>query len=530
MDPASKTHTNNRRNRFDHHRNRQHGRNYSSLPYKRVHRRQTFSESERKGSGGCIYSRPLRSAESQDHQESPTNRDDDSNFKTLLLNMIIKNLQPLSTVTGFQDLASSLHPSLNINESSIQTELQSIYSQKRLEVQNAINAESNLVLSAELWSSDKTVFYLTVSCHLINENWMQKSYVLDTAHLLIERTPEHVVKHLMRISNEWNITEKIQVVVTNIDDMKKVDKSICQWTFIPCFARTLDKVFRETLGETVWKHLLGKCQQIVSFFHQNPKASESLQKHLSHLKLQKNNLIQSTDLRWLPTLHMLQNILELWPAIFKVFIDFLEEKLCLNENERKILEDILAVLKILKMVTEEMGSQEYSPISMIIPLVQRLQEELRKLEMENEIAKTLSARCDHHFGNIKQNHWFRVSTALDPRYKTCVMDSNIDVKAEIQSLIKGNRHTTHNSYDTRSEEIILEKYWTFKRNSEDPLDFWRSRVEFKQLATVARKYLTVVSTAIPIDRVHQLEKSQAMNRRNCLDPRNLSMILFLKNN
>ncbi|XP_065118715.2 zinc finger BED domain-containing protein 4-like [Paramisgurnus dabryanus] len=466
MNPEpSKTHKNNRRDRFDRHRGNRHqsfshGCNYSPLPYKRVRRRQMFSESERKRSGGCIYSRPLRSAESQDHQESPTNRDDDSNFKTLLLNMIIKNLHPLKTVTGFQDLASSLHPSLNINESSIQTELQSIYRQKRLEVQNAINAGSNLVLSAELWSSDKTVFYLTVSCHLINKNWMQKSYVLDTAHLLIERTTEHVVKQLMRISNEWNITEKIQVVVTNIDDMKKVDKSICQWTFIPCFARTLDKVFRETIGDSGWKHLLGKCQQIVSFFHQNPKASESLQKHRSHLKLQKNDLIQSSDLRWLHTLHMLQNILELWPAIFKVFIDFLEEKLCLNENERKILKDILAVLKILKKVTEEMGSQGYSPISMIIPLVQRLQEELRKLEMGNEIAKTLSAKCDHHIGNIKQNYWFRVSTALDPRYKTCVMDSNIGVKAEIQSLIKGNRHTTHSSYDTRREEMILEKHLT----------------------------------------------------------------------
>ncbi|KAA0724957.1 hypothetical protein E1301_Tti016292 [Triplophysa tibetana] len=370
------------------------------------------------------------------------------------------------------------------------------------------------------------MFYLTVSCHLITENWIQKSYVIDTAHLLNEHTPERVLQELLRISNEWNITEKIQVVVTNVDGMTKLEKSGCKWIFIPCFAHTLDKVFRETIGDLELKSLLRKCQQIVAFFHQNNKALESLQKHCSTPRLQRTELIQITDPKWLPTLHMLRSILELWPAIFKVFIDALQE-ISLNENERKILKDIVAVLNILEEVTKKIGSHEYRPISNIITLVQKLQDELRKPEnMGNKIALTLYKKLEHHTSNIKKNHWFRMSTALDPRYKTCVLlDSGIDVKSEIRSQMRGK-----SGYDARNEELILEKYCQLRNISEDPLQFWRTRAEFIGLASVARKYLTLVSTAIPMERLHQLEKSQIINRRSCLEPKNLNMILFLNAN
>ncbi|XP_056626864.1 E3 SUMO-protein ligase ZBED1 isoform X3 [Triplophysa dalaica] len=519
------------------HRGRKHhsfGQQFVPLPYGRVYRRPSRSERGGKGPRASIHPVPLRSRELlPDHNlhSSPTHRSDDSRFKTLLLNRIVKDLMPLNTATGYQDLARSLSPSshVQLNSSWFQAELKSLYRQKREEIQTAVNVTSYLVLSAELWSSNEEMFYLTVSCHLIIENWIHKSYVIDTAHLLNEHTPERVLQELLRISNEWNITEKIQVVVTNVDGMKKLEKSGCKWIFIPCFAHTLDKVFRETICDSDLKNLLRKCKQIVAFFQQNNKALESLQEHCSNLRLQRTELIQITDLKWLPTLHMLRNILALWPAIFKVFIDTLHE-ISINENERKILKDIVAVLNILEAVTKEIGSHEYRPISNVIPLVQKLQDELRKPEnMGNKIAQTLYEKLEHHTSNIKKNHWVRMSTALDPRYKTCVLlDPTIDVKSEIRSQMTGNSHTGHSSYDARNEE--LEKYCQLRNISEDPLKFWRTRAEFIRLPSVARKYLTLVSTAIPMERVHQLEKSQIINRRSCLDPKNLNMILFLNAN
>ncbi|XP_051524120.1 E3 SUMO-protein ligase ZBED1-like isoform X2 [Myxocyprinus asiaticus] len=500
---------------------------YMQPPYRRMYGRQ-------RGIKGSKGAQAQWSAEHEFHphyqQELATRRcrGDESNFKTLLLNMMVKDLQPLSTVKGalFQHLTRSLQPSLGIplNASLIRAELQRLYRHKRMEVQNAVNNASNLVLSAELWSSNESLFYLTVSCHLISEKWELKSYVLDTAHLLAERTADNVVQQLLRTANEWNIIEKIQVVVTNVDGMKKVHKNGCRWVYIPCLAHTLDKVFREAIADSDWRPLLRKCQHIVAFIHQNNQASQTLQQ---------NKLIQSTCLQWLPTLYMLKNLLEQWPAIFKVFVHRRDDGLCLNENERRIVEDIVAVLNILKTVTEEIGRQGYSPISNIIPLVQKLQEKLRNLGMMgNRIAQKLSVKCDHHIGNIKKHLWFRVSTALDPRYKTSVLwDSGAeDVKTEIRKQIRRETHTEHRRCDTESEELALRKYWKITDTSVNPLEFWRTKDEFEKLAMVARKYLTVVSTAIPMERVYQLEESQIVNRRNCLEVENVNMILFLNSN
>ncbi|XP_051529623.1 E3 SUMO-protein ligase ZBED1-like isoform X2 [Myxocyprinus asiaticus] len=500
---------------------------HMQLPYKRVFRQKHgIKESNR------VQAQRSTDHESHSHnlQELATHRckGDDSNFKTLLLNMIVKDLQPLRTMEGawFQHLTRSLQPSLHIplNASWVQAELQRLYRHKRMEVQAAVNNSSNLVLSTELWSSNESLFYLTVSCHLIDEKWELKSYVLDTAHLLVEHTADKAVQQLLRIANEWNITEKTQVVVTNVDGMKKVHKNVCRWIYIPCFAHTLDKVFGEAIGDPDLKHLLRKCQHIVAFFHQNNQASQSLQEYCSHLKLQQNELTQSTGLKWLPTHHMLNNIILQWPAIFKVFVDRREDDLCLNENERKIVEDIVDVLNILKEVTEEIGRQGYSPISNIIPLVKKLKEKLNRLKMKgNRIAPKLSERCDYHIGNIIQNRWFRVSTALDPQFKTSVLlDSGVEneIRREIQP--------EHSKYDT--EELVLQKYWKIKDTPVKPLEFWRNKDEFEKLATVARKYLTVVSTAIPMERVYQLEESLIVNRRSCLEPENVNMMVFLNSN
>ncbi|XP_051969010.1 uncharacterized protein LOC127633764 isoform X3 [Xyrauchen texanus] len=499
------------------------------LPYKRVYRRKR----------GIKESNWVQAQRSTDHESHSHNlqdlathrcRDDDSNFKTLLLNMIVKDLQPLRTMeeAWFQHLTRSLQPSLHIplNASWVQAELQRLYWHKRMEVQTAVNNSSNLVLSTELWNSNESLFYLTVSCHLINEKWELKSYVLDTAHLLAEHTADSAVQQLLRIANEWNITEKTQVVVTNVDGMKKVHTNGCRWIYIPCFAHTLDKVFGEAIGDPDLKHLLRKCQHIVAFFHQNNQASQSLQEYCSHLKLQQNELTQCTGLKWLPTHHMLKDVLWQWPAIFKVFVDRRVEDLCLNENERKIVSDIVAVLNILKDVSEEIGRQGYSPISNIIPLVQKLQKKLRHLEMKgNRIALKLYERCDYHIGNIIQNHWFRFSTALDPKSKTSVLwDSGEEnVKMEIMR----ETQPEHSKYET---EELVQKYWKIKDTSMKPLEFWRNKDEFEKLATFARKYLTVVSTAIPMERVYQLKESQIVNRRNCLEPENVNMIVFLNGN
>ncbi|XP_036427922.1 zinc finger BED domain-containing protein 1 [Colossoma macropomum] len=453
-----------------------------------------------------------------------------SNVRTDLLNMIVMDLQPLSLVEekGFQHFVQILHPSADIplSTSWIRAELLKMYEHTRQKVQQEVSNAKDLVLSAEMWISSKDASYLTVTCHFIDENWELKSYTLETAHLLGEHTPENVHQQLGRISTEWKIMDKIQVVVVNVDGMKKQK---ARWTYMPCFGHTLNKVFNEAMDNSDWRGLLKKCRRIVAFFHQKSEALRNVQ------------LTQSPGVDWLPVLTMLENISDQWLSISTEFMNRQEENLWLNEKERMMLDSAVVAIRVIKKVVEELGESGYSSVSNIIPLCDKLQSSLEHLGRNgNKVAQRLAERCGHHMGSIKQNVLFSVSTALDPRFKSSVLQHFEKIKACIKEEMRKQGSGASRSGCKKEhggkisyEDVLLHRYSAESDTSGtlNPLEFWATKNDFKELTIVARKYLTVVSTAIPIERVMQQEKSQLIfNRRKCVELENINMMLFLNNN
>ncbi|XP_017557215.1 E3 SUMO-protein ligase ZBED1 [Pygocentrus nattereri] len=453
-----------------------------------------------------------------------------SNLRTHMLNMIVMDLQPLNLVEeeGFQQLVQVLQPSADIplSASWVRTELLSMYAHIRLKVQKEVSYAKDLVLSAEMWISSKDASYLTVICHFIDENWELKSYMLETAHLLGEHTPENVHQQLVRISTEWKIIDKIQVVVVNVDGMKKQK---ARWTYMPCFSHTLNKVFNEAMDNSDWRGLLKKCRRIVAFFHQKSEALRTVQ------------LTQSPGADWLPVLTMLENISDQWQSISTEFMKRQEDNLWLNEKERMMLDSAVVALRVIKNIVEEMGESGYSSVSNIIPMCDKLQRSLEHLRQNgNKVAQRLAERIDHHMGSIKQNLLFSVSTALDPRFKSSVLQHFEKIKAYIKEEMRKQgsgasssgckkEHGGQRSY----EDLLLHRYATESDTSRtlNPFVFWSTKNDFKELTIVAHKYLTLVSTAIPLERVMQQEKSQLVfNRRKCVELENINMMLFLNNN
>lgn len=447
--------------------------------------------------------------------------------------MIVTNLQTPRLVEeyGFRHFMKALNPSVDValSTSAIRHELETMYVYTKRKVKDAVKNAKDSVLSAELWISNKEESYLTVTCHFIDEKWELKSYTLATAQLLSEHTPENVHRQLWRITTEWEITEKIQVVVINVDGMKKV----CQnqnWTYIPCFSHTLNKVILEVMESCDWRYLLKKCRHIVQFFHHQNEASW------------RSQLTQSSCVDWLSTLKMVENICKQWPSFSQVSSYKCAENLWLNENERNLLENITKALTVVKDNTERIGTRGYIPVSNIIPLLDKLQLSLQRLiQQDNKVALRLSEKCNHHFGNISHNIWFILSTAMDPRFKSSVLKTNgwekVKTKIKQEMYKQANLGTSNNCQRNISckmdyEDLFLQ-YATevHVSASQSPLQYWEAPNKSKDLSTVAHKYLSVISTAIPIERMMHEEKSQTLfNRRKCLELEDINMMLFLNGN
>ncbi|XP_030630707.1 zinc finger BED domain-containing protein 4 [Chanos chanos] len=438
--------------------------------------------------------------------------------------------QPVATAeeVEFQHLLRILKPLTNFQLSTgIHTELLNMYNQMKTEVKRVVGHAQDLVLTAELWVCTATDSYLTVTCHLINENWDLQSYTLETAHLLDNQSADYIVQQLVRIAKDWAIKEKIHVIVTNIKHMRTACEK-AGWIHISCFAHTLDVVFKEAMATSTWEDLLKKCRAIVKFFHQDPGATQKLQEKQAELNLPQRELVQSTHGKWLPTLHMLERLSEQWPAIHEVSKDRLIEELWFYPQERQMLHSAVQALMSLREVVEEVGQHGFNPISNIIPLVDKLQVTLGEMR-ENKVAEKLAEKCDYHFGSIKNNTWLSISTALDPKFKSYrgLREQAEKIKAKIQHLITGS--TSHQRYHEQAEYDFFVQMDT--ASALKPLQFWASQTEFKSLYKIALKYLTVVSTAIPMERVLQMETSQTVAKWRCsLEPQYVSLLVFLNTN
>ncbi|XP_047672898.1 E3 SUMO-protein ligase ZBED1 isoform X2 [Tachysurus fulvidraco] len=451
-------------------------------------------------------------------------------LKKHLLEMIVTDLQTPTFIEeyGYRRFMNALNPSayLALSASEMRKELVNMYVSTKKKVMDAVRTAKDPVLSAELWISSKEESYLTVTCHFIDNKWKLKSYTLDTAQLLGEHTPENVYRQLWRISEEWEITKKIQVVVNNVDGMKKVSQHL-NWTYIPCFSHTLNKVILEVVASPDWRYLLKKCRHIVQFFHQENEA------------LWSDHLAQSSCVDWLSTLNMVETICKQWPKFSQLSSYKQADKLWLNENERKLLENITKALTVVKDVTWEIGTRGYVQISNIIPLLVKLNLRIQRLRQQgNSVALRLIEKCHHHFGNINKNIWFIVSTALDPRFKSSVLKNEEEiVKTKIKeemcklaSAVMSNDCQRNISGKVNYEDLFLQ-YAIEGDVSATPLQYWGAMSKSNDMSMVAHKYLSVISTAIPIERMIHEDKSRFLfNRRKCLEPKDINMMLFLNGN
>ncbi|XP_016144520.1 uncharacterized protein [Sinocyclocheilus grahami] len=457
-----------------------------------------------------------------------------------LLDMIISDLHPHTIVEepGFLHFYKSMSERFQYPPTStdILLKLQQLFFKTIQIVQKGLERVDTVALSSEVWNTTANKTYMTTTCHLIDNTWTRRSYVLETTPLPEEYKPSNFIGQLLKIADKWGIGSKIKVVVTNEDGIKR-DMKKAGWDLIPCFANTLDLVFKETLETSSdWKELVQRCCKISKYFS-NVEAQSHLKAAQKKLQLPQHNLAQSKGDKWLSTLNMLERISEQHEAIRLVLIEF-NVDLLLSKHENKNVTKTTSSLKAFQDVISP--AKRYHSLSDIIPQVEAIRKKLKELQQSgNEFAKELAQRLNHHFSRAKENDWLTLSTALDLRYRdVAVSEKGISTRikktiiAEMKHLDEENQGRSYRQPDNFDK--VLRRYLEKEmlQNDWDPLAFWNfPKDEDWYLSEVARKYLAVASTAVPADVAFDMEKARLVaSRRSSLDPEHLNMMLFLNGN
>lgn len=468
-----------------------------------------------------------------------------------LAEMLVKDLKPISTVeeTGFVEFLTTLVPQYQIpSRKELEDTIMQTYNDYKAKVMAIIQKANHVTLSTEKWTLKSTEKYLTVSCHFIN-NWQRQEFVLETFNFTANHTD--ISLELKRITDEWHITDKVIVVVTEGSEILASAVQKAGWKHYPCVVHMLNWVVKKACSDCFEVYqLLEYCKSIVDLFHQNTKATKMLKQIQNQLKVPENELICSDKNVWNSMFYMLERLYEQREAVNQVLCHLKKDHLCFTKTEISLMNQTLETLRPFEKATCELLVEKYASFSKLFPIALDL---LTATDSEhNALTRELRNRCQRWFSGVEQ---LAFMTFLDIRYKN-VEYFNKDIIKMVKKNLLSQMQDLHlpgsapapaaSTSACQSDSQVEHQPFTdsdletemcrFKNeealpSDQNPLDWWKDHENiFPFLSKLAKKHLGRIMSCVPSDRLFS-EAGMVMSiKRDRLDDEDVGIYLFLHQN
>lgn len=254
---------------------------------------------------------------------------------------------------------------------------------------------------------------------------------------------------MKRVTNEWNISEKIYAISTDNAANIVAATKLTGWVHIPCFAHTINLIVKDALVNI--EELITKVKQNVEYFHRSSQATAKLMAIQKQMKPNEIpvKLMNDVATRWNSTFYMCERMIKLSEPLAATVGLLLNPINLPTEEEWTILKEICLILKPFEAVTVEMSAEKQVTLSKIIPIVKGLLSSLERTKMTiwsqvgKNLINSLLASITTRFGNPENNLIMGKASFLDPRFKTkafhyedCLKRIKNKIQDEVVTLIK----------------------------------------------------------------------------------------------
>ncbi|XP_046983714.1 E3 SUMO-protein ligase ZBED1-like isoform X2 [Schistocerca americana] len=395
-----------------------------------------------------------------------------------LLQLFTKDFQPFSVVedSGFRGFVRALNPGYELPSRKHISDvmLQAAYTAAKEKVVDKLSAAKTVCLTTDCWTSAANEGYMAVTGHFVSEDFTLQSVLLGCSQLSGAHTAPNLSASLIGTTDNFRLTDKVLLVVTDNAPNIKNAVSILKWKHFGCYAHTLNLIVQNALKHFV--SIQQKVKTIVAFFKRSCKATERL------LTYQQNNgaghvkkLVQEVPTRWNSTLYMLERIVEIKDAVKTSLVLFTVDFEQLTDEEWNICSELCSVLKPFAQVSTQLSAESYPTGSQVIVLTRGLLSVCAELlkrpfnSVTRTIIEELTKGLKDRFHNVEMSKSIGVATLLDPRFKSLVFESRVaadNAKKQLIELVAqkmGDRRLTNTG---QSHETVSTSTTT------DPLSVW----------------------------------------------------------
>lgn len=372
---------------------------------------------------------------------------DEKKFTAGLVEMIIRDMQPLSIVegAGFLDFVNTLNPSyLTPNAYEIRNNLlPPIRALLTRKVTDILKDTDDLCLVLEHWPNERQqqVDCIAISVHFITRFWKKQSVMLGIFRYDSERDdqPVKVADRLTEFLRKWpDVDNKISAVVIDrrsvdtLNNNLKAAIDLLGWKRVECFVHTMNDIVQH--GFRLIDNLNRKAIETVNYLLRNHDRLLNLPETLlNSLSIPNSafdyNLSNSSETRWNLDYDLLKTIYPYrakYNAILRTTTVLLNERsslVVLSRDEWETLNDVGRILELFQGLKRECAGD--ASISVIIVLIQGLVTCLRRIQSSSpklrpstmKFVEGLHDEIWKHFYPIEYQSLITRACYLDPRFK-----------------------------------------------------------------------------------------------------------------
>ncbi|GBB91767.1 hypothetical protein RclHR1_19140001 [Rhizophagus clarus] len=257
------------------------------------------------------------------------------------------------------------------------------------------NNAISVYLTTDMWTAKNRQGFLGITCSFLDKNFTLHEIILTIEYVRYPHTSENISDTLFYILDEWDLREKVHIIVTDnganikkaIKDIGTISKNI-KWQ--SCAAHTLQLIVGKELN--LVKLLVLKAKRLIDFFLR-PKQSERLeeiQKKSYHII--EVDTGETSDF----LLHVIADISTRWNSSYYAWTRLVKVKgyiqallpelendsdqsakkdgkylrsIMLSLDEWDLLQELIIVLE---QATRHLGGEKYVTYSIMYPLVKEI--------------------------------------------------------------------------------------------------------------------------------------------------------------
>jgi len=509
-----------------------------------------------------------------------------------LIGFIAKDIRTITVVRnpGFRALMNEADPRYVLpSADTIRKKLlPKTYADAMTELQCQLDRVKYVTLTTDGWTSVATHKYNAYTVHFIDWSLQEPEIItkiLECAPYDKKSTSIELEKELRRITDKYKVTSK---VVLNVADNAGDIQGALNLFGAPkagCVAHTFNLVCKNAIKKCdPIESLKKKTSKLVRTTKVSPGARRALSECCETVGIQGKTLISFVDTRWNSVYLMFQTVLDLKSALILYFVKYeIDESEALNSEDWKMIEMFTNLLKHLYTATNELCAEKHATLSKCIPMINILfhhyspKFELEEDELAKEFRAIIYEQLTHYFQDLESKETNAISTIYDPRFKDLVFskpslknqavrlakadavkvahendESEEDIEADAEEkvpkptnnddfwgcfdskIVKPNKKSKTSDYFKDCVDLEMRKYLSLPRLDRQscPIKWWKNTgsKNFPQLFECAKKYLCMLATSVPSERVFSSAGQVINKKRARLGRQTANMLITLHTN